>query len=316
MLSRVAFFFGFIIVMFAARGAPVCAQVRHEYSEVHMGMPVRIVLFAATDSAAGSAARAAFQHIARLDDDLTDYRPVSELRKIEAHAGDWVSVKPSTFIVLARAIEIAQRTDGAFDPTIGPVVTLWRAARRAHRLPDRAALDSARALVSYKWLLLDSARNAVRLHRAGMRLDLGGIAKGFILQQALATLERNGVTRALLEAGGDIVVGAPPPAQPGWRIDVPGADSSFQAAAAKLTHSALATSGPSEQYLEIGGTRYSHVVDPRTALGLTNRITVHTIASDGATADALATALTVIGRDRASTILARFPGILASTRKN
>src|SRR5688500_1095832 len=153
-LLRFAFVFGFSILMFAARSAPICAQVRHEYSEVHMGMPVRIVLFAATDSAARTAARAAFQHVARLDDDLTDYRPISELRKIEARAGNWVTVKPSTFAVLARAIEIAKLTDGAFDPTIGPVVTLWRAARKAGQPPDRAALDSARALVSYKWLQL------------------------------------------------------------------------------------------------------------------------------------------------------------------
>jgi thiamine biosynthesis lipoprotein len=284
--------------------------MRHEYREIHMGMPVRIVLYAATDSAARDAARAAFQHIARLDAELSDYRPDSELRRIEAGAGSWVSVRPATFAVLQQARDIANLTDGAFDPTIAPLVALWRHARQTGRLPPRPAIDSARALVAWHELHLDAARCAVRLARPGMRLDLGGIAKGFILQQALATLEQHGVKQALLEAGGDIVVGAAPPGQAGWLIETPGADPEFAAHSRALEHAALATSGHARQFVEIDGVRYSHVVDPATGLGLTNGLTARVIAADGALADALATALTV-GPARAE-VLARRSGVRAS----
>jgi FAD:protein FMN transferase len=305
-LSKVAFVFGFSLLGFVAPGS---GQVRHEYTEVHMGMPVRLVLFAPSDSAAQTAARAAFRQIAALDDDLTDYRPGSELEKIESRPREWVAIKPTTFEVLARALAIAQLTGGAFDPTIGPLTRVWRAARKNQRAPEQSQLDSARALVSHQWLQLDSGRTAARLTRPGMRLDLGGIAKGFILQQALATLERHGITQAMLEAGGDIVVGAPPPGQKGWRIDVPDADSSFQARARELTRAALATSGPQFQYVEIRGLRYSHVIDPDSGTGLTSSLTAHVIAPDGATADALATAFTVLGPERARTIASAIPGV-------
>jgi thiamine biosynthesis lipoprotein len=266
-------------------------------------MPVRIVLVATTDSTARVAARAAFRRIAELDGQLSDYRSDSELRRIEANAGAWTPVSTSTIAVLARALEIARQSDGAFDPTIGPLVRLWREARKSKQLPARNAIDSARTLVSYQKLSIDSARSMARLARTGMRLDLGGIAKGFILQEALAVLERHGISQALLDAGGDIVVGAAPPGRNGWRIEAPGADSAFATRAQNLTHAAFATSGPSEQFLEIEGVRYSHVVDPRTGLGLTNGFTVYVIATDGATADAAATAFSVLGPARVHALL-------------
>ena len=145
-----------------------------------------------------------------------------------------------------------------------------------------------------------------------MRLDLGGIAKGYILEEALHTLRSAGVRRALIEAGGDIVVGDAPPDRDGWRIDVTGADREFAARAAKLTNAALATSGPTAQFVEIDGVRYSHVVDPRTGVGLTNHVTAHVIARDGATADALATALTVARAGDVPRLLSRFPGVRVS----
>lgn len=275
-----------------------------------MGMPVRIVLYA-DDATARSAARAAFDRIAALEDVLSDYRPASELRRLEPRAGVWVEASEPLFEVLGCAKEIARRTDGAFDPTVGPVIGLWREARRTGRLPDESALDSAHALVDWRELELDAERRAVRLARPGMRLDLGGIAKGYILSAAFETLRRRGVDRALLEAGGDILAGEAPPGRRGWRIEVDGADSAFLARASALTRAALATSGPTQQYVEIDGTRFSHVVDPRTGRALTRDYVTHVIAPDAVTADALATALGVLGPDAVAPILARFPGVAA-----
>jgi thiamine biosynthesis lipoprotein len=278
-----------------------------------MGMEVRIVLHAADEDTAARAAAAAFATIAALDARLSDYRPDSDVQAIARTAPEPVVVVPEVFDVMARAVEVARVTDGAFDPTVAPLVALWRTSRTSHVLPSPAAVARARALVGWSRIELDAARSTVRLPEAGMHLDLGGIAKGFILQRALDTLSAEGVPHALLEAGGDIVVGDAPPDADGWRVTVActePAGPAIQAgvylvpheAAVTLRHAALATSGASAQFVEIGGTRYSHVVDPRTGLGLTEHVPVHVTAPDGATADAWATALSVLGPAAAATI--------------
>ena len=289
-------------------GTQAGIDLAQEYTQIHMGMPVRMRMFAASPDEARQAATAAFARIAVLDRMMSDYRPDSELRQLSAARGAWRGVSPELYRVLARAVEIARATDGAVDPTVGALVLLWRDARRTGRMPDASAIARAREAVGWQGIELDKSRRAVRLIRRGLQLDLGGIAKGFILEDALRTLRDEGVRRALIEAGGDIVVGDAPPDRDGWRIDVIGADKEFAARAGRLTNSALATSGPTAQFVEIDGVRYSHVVDPRTGLGLSNQVTAYVIAPDGATADALATALTVAP----DLSVSRFPNVRAS----
>jgi thiamine biosynthesis lipoprotein len=280
-----------------------------------MGMPVRLVLYATGELQGRAAARAAFDRIAALENVMSDYRPDSEVRRLEMHPGEWIHASADLFAVMIRAVEIAQASDGAFDPTIGPLVAIWREARRSKQLPDPGLLERARARVGWRLLSFDARAQAIRLGTSGMRLDLGGIAKGYILQEALGTLRAHGVSRALLEAGGDVVVGQAPPGRRGWHIEVPLDDAEFMARASALTNAALSTSGPTAQFVEIEGTRYSHVVDPRTGLGLTNGFTAHVIAGDAATADALATALTILGAGARGTFLARFPGVVANSSR-
>lgn len=288
--------------------------VRREYVELHMGVGVRIVLYAPDDGAARRAARAAYDRIAALEDIMSDYRPQSEVRRLAERAGEAVPVSEHLFTVLARALDLSRRSNGAFDPTVGPFVELWRAARRTGRLPAPAELDAARARVGWEKVRLDSAARTVRLEASGMRLDLGGIAKGYILDQALAELRRNGMTRALLEAGGDIVVGDAPPGHPGWRVTVPGGGPAIAARAEALAHAALATSGDTEQFVVVDGVRYSHVVDPRTGLGVTGRRQATVVASDGLTADGLATALVLLDDSATAALLREFPAVVAETR--
>ena len=189
-----------------------------------MGLPVRLVLLRRRRRQARNAARLAFERIATLDRMMSDYRPDSELRRLETQPGQRVVVSRELFAVVRRAVEISRASDGAFDPTVAPLVALWREARRNGRMPPREALDRARALVGFHRLELDAHHSSIRVP-PGMRLDLGGIAKGYILQEALAVLRSAGVTRALVESGGDIVVGDAPPGREGWTIDVPGADA-------------------------------------------------------------------------------------------
>jgi FAD:protein FMN transferase len=287
------------------------AQRQYEFTEMHMGMPVRIVLYARNERVAAASARAAFAHIASLESRLSDYRVDSELRRLEHRPREWVLVSEPLYRVLERAIEIARATGGAFDPTIGPLTGLWREARRAHELPSRAAIDSARNLGGWRHLSLNGVRR-VRLAKSGMRFDLGGIAKGFVLQSTAELLRSRGITRVLLEAGGDIVVGDAPPGRPGWRIEVPGADSALARRAVQIVRAAVSTSGPSEQFLEIEGVRYSHVIDPRTGRALTSSDHATVIGPDGAIADALATALPILDASSRALLLARYRDYTAS----
>lgn len=278
-----------------------------------MGVPVRLVLYAGTENAARAAARAGFARIRDLDAVMSDYRPDSELNRLAETAGRWTPVSPELFAVLERARTIAEATGGAYDPTLGPLVALWRESRASARLPDPAALADARRRSGWPLLELDRAARSVRLGADGMRLDLGGIAKGFILDEARAAIAAAGVSRVLLEAGGDIVVGDAPPGRDGWQVDVPEtADAELARRAASLSNAALATSGGSVQFVDIDGVRYSHVIDPSTGLGLTREHIAHVVAPDGATADALATALGVGGPDRMAELSAAFPDALVA----
>jgi thiamine biosynthesis lipoprotein len=292
----------FLLASLVGMTCELAGQTRHEFRELHMGVEVRIVLYVDTGRSAQRAARAAFDRIAQLEDAMSDYRSESEVRRLERHVGAWVRVSDELFTVLERALEVAEATDGAFDPTVGPLVALWRSARRSGQLPRSRPLDSARSLVGWRQVALDSAGQRVRLRQAGMRLDLGGIAKGFILQRALEALRGQGIRSALVEAGGDIALGDAPPARLGWGIAV--GDTALV-----LANTSVATSGPQVQFVEIAGVRYSHIVDPRTGLGITSSRQATVVATDGALADALATALTILDVDGRARALARFPHV-------
>src|SRR5262249_37356060 len=184
----------------------------------------------------------------------------------------------------------------------GPVVKLWRQSRKARKLPDPEMLAEARALVGYQNVRLDAKGRAVRLLKAGMQLDLGGIAKGYAADEMLAVLKRHGLTRARAAAG-DIAVSSPPPGAEGWKVAVaPLGDEDARAPRTLITlilHDAgVSTSGDAEQFVEIDGKRYSHIVDPRTGLGLVGRMSATVVARDGTTADPYTKVVAVLGPER------------------
>lgn len=288
---------------------------RFEYKQVHMGVPARLVLFAPGEAVARAAAQAAFGRIAALDGILSDYRPTSELRRLgTAGQAAPVPVSEDLFLVLERAQLLSRLSDGAFDVTAGPHIRLWRSARRRGELPRPDSLRLARSRVGWRQLQLDPSRRTVHVPAAGVDLDVGGIAKGYAADEALEVLRQHGLARALVELGGDIVVGAPPPGRVGWRVQVPNADA--DAEALLLAHSAISTSGDTEQFVEIGGTRYSHIVDPRTGVGLTDRVSVTVLSPSGLLSDGLSTTLSVLGPGRAAALVAEhFPGVRVWVRR-
>ena len=184
-------------------------------------------------------------------------------------------------------------TGGAFDPTVGPFVRLWRRARRSHELPDAERVAAAARSVGAEHVELKGRR--ARLLVEGMRLDLGAIAKGYALDEALLVLRELGIDRALLDGGGDVLVGAPPPHASGWKIAVRPLGPDGPVWPMELDHQAVATSGDTSQFVVIGGERYSHLIDPRTGEALRGSRAATVIAPDGVTADALASAGCVMG---------------------
>jgi thiamine biosynthesis lipoprotein len=280
-----------------------------------MGMPFRIVLYAPTQSAGDAAAEAAFARIKQLNDIMSDYDADSELSKLSRSSGSRreVPVSEDLWFVLNRAQDLAERSDGAFDVTVGPCVSLWRRARRQHQLPDPVRLAQARQAVGYQHVRLNPARHAVELLVPNMKLDLGGIAKGYAIGEALKTLDLFAIARALVEGGGDVAVSNPPPGKEGWRFELSSLDVSNAPPARflSLKNVAISTSGDLYQRLEIDGKRYSHIVDPHTGIGLTDHSLVNVIAPDSITADSLTKVVSVLGPKKGLAFIDRIPHVAA-----
>ena len=269
---------------------------RYESAEPAMGTLARITLYARNPESARAAFQAAFARIHDLDATLSDYKPDSELNRLcRQPPGLPIRVSPDLFLVLHHAQRLSEQTDGAFDVTLGPLTRLWRQARKNGRVPEDTAIEAARRRVGYRHVTLDSDARTASLTVADMQLDLGGIAKGYAADSALQVLRSLGITSALVAISGDLALGDPPPGRPGWRIGI-GTASNVKT----LRNVCVSTSGDSEQFIEMGGVRYSHILDSATGMGVRHQPVVTVIALDGMTADSLATAISVAGRSTVS----------------
>lgn len=272
-----------------------------------MGVQVRLVAYSQDESTAREACKAAFERVAELEDIMSDYRPDSELMRLCAKAGQGpVKVSEDLYTVLAYGQEVSRRSDGAFDVTVGPIVRLWRIARKTGKLPNEQDLAAARAIAGYRLMKLDPANRTVELLKPGMKLDLGGIAKGYAGDEAIAVLKSHGIRNALFEAGGDVAVSGPPPGKRGWEIELPGGEWDAPKKI-EVANQAVSTSGDTVQYVEINGTRYSHVVDPHTGLGLSEHFIATVIAPRGLTSDPLSKVATILGPQRGRRIVESYP---------
>jgi len=292
-----------------ARGAgaddPAGLQ-RFAFTEPHMGTLFQLVLFAPEPAAAQAAAQAAFARIAELNRSLSDYDPASEVSRLgRAPAGTAVPVSPELLKLLQRSQTLAARSGGAFDVTLGPLVRLWRESRRTGRLPATDARVQARQVSGHALLALDAKASTVTLGRSGMQLDLGGIAKGFAADEALAVLRRHGFSRAMVAASGDLALGDPPWGKAGWTVELaPFGPGSGSPVVLVVANAGVSTSGDTEQHVEIEGVRYSHLIDPATGLGRTESVAVTVIANDATTSDALATTCSLLQPEQIRPLLA------------
>jgi thiamine biosynthesis lipoprotein len=287
---------------------------KYQFKHPAMGTLFLITLFAMDEGHASSAAKASFDRIDALEDVMSDYQADSELMRLcDQPAGTPVHVSKDLFDVMEHAQKISRASGGAFDVTIGPYVRLWRFARKRKVLASAEEMAAAVPAVGFKKLKLDSRGLTITLLAPNMRLDLGGIAKGYAADQALAVLKDRGIERALVAASGDIAIGDPPPDLAGWKIGVTEIDANTNAldGSLLLRNCGISTSGDTEQSIVISGVRYSHILDPATGLGLTNRIQATVIAPDATTTDALATTVCVLGTKRGLKLVESTPGVSA-----
>jgi thiamine biosynthesis lipoprotein len=283
---------------------------RFEQAQIHMGTEFRVVFYAADDALAMTAFTNVFQRIAQLDAALSDYRDDSELSRLSRSAGGPAQpVGDDLLRVLLRSQEVARQTRGAFDVTVGPAVRLWRRARRTRDLPAPERIEGVMGRIGYEKLELDALAKTARLLEPMMLIDLGGIAKGDAVEQALAELRRLGISQAMVVGGGEVGMTGSPPGQTGWRVALnqPGETSTVGDEYLVLSERFVSTSGDASQFLDVGGKRYSHVIDPRTGWALSTRRQVTVVAGDGMTADAWASGLSVLGIESSEPILRDHP---------
>jgi thiamine biosynthesis lipoprotein len=287
---------------------------RFVFNEPHMGTLFSITLYAPDASTATDAAEAAFRRVAKLDKMMTDYDPKSELMQLCLRpVCEPTRVSPELFEILQESLRVARETDGAFDITVGPFVRAWRTARKTKVLPTAEEIAEMRKSIGCENLRLDARTQSVTLLAPNMKLDLGGIAKGYAADQALAVMRRMGITRALVAASGDIAIGDAPPRKPGWKIGIEAMDGApNELARTVFLHNAgVSTSGGTEQNVEINGIRYSHIIDPATGLGMTNQIQSTIIGPNATITDGLDTPITILGVQRGLALIDSQPKLAA-----
>ena len=304
---------GAVLLQFA--GPPVGAEEglqKYEFQQIRMGVPVKIVLYAPGEEVANKAAEAAFARFKELDRILSDYDPDSEVSQLcRQPAGTTVKVSQDLATILDWSLRYSRESEGAFDVSVGPLIKLWRISRRRKELPGPAQLAEAKHRCGYQSVQLNTKEQTVTLLKEDMQLDFGGIAQGYAADEALKILKTHGLSRVLIDASGDLVLGDPPPGKDFWKIEVEplkqGQDNAPPTYLA-LKNCSVTTSGDAYQFVEIAGQRYSHIVDPSTGLGLTRRSSVTVLAPTGIEADALATMISILGPEAGLKLLADKPG--------
>ena len=267
-----------------------------------MGTIARIMVTAENSPQANQAISAAFDKIFHIEKLMSDYDPDSQLSQVNQNAFKApIKVDAELFEVLATAKAYSCLSDGAFDVTIGPVVQLWRKAKEDNITPEAGALKKAKAAVGYENLILNTENKTVQFAKEGMFLDLGGIAKGYAIDKAIEILQAGGVKGAMVDIGGDLrCFGTPANGKAHWLIGLqdPTVEEEKTLLTLNMDDMAVATSGDYRRFFIIDDKKHSHIVNPATADSASNLSSVTLIAPTAMAADALATAVTVLGEKK------------------
>lgn len=284
-------------------------QTRYEDSRISMACAYSIVVYGEEESKLVAAATAAFDEVDRIDRLMSHYKPESPLSQLNRKAAaEAVKVEPELFDFIAECLRYSRESDGAFDVTVGPLLKTWGFFRGEGRMPKAGELVEARSKVGWRHVILDDKEKTIRFDRAGVELDLGGIAKGYAVDKAVEVLKQHGVHRALVSACGSTIYGlGAPPGEDGWEVKLRDPVSSQKTAmTVRLKDRALSVSGSYEKFFDLGGKRYSHIFDPRTGWPVQGVLSVAVLTDTGTAGDALDNVFYVLGVKKSRSFSDRF----------
>ncbi|MDO8427293.1 MAG: FAD:protein FMN transferase [Deltaproteobacteria bacterium] len=278
------------------------------YTRNLMGTIVQITLMRGERARFDAASDAAFDEIKRLEALFSSYMPESDVSRISREAGlRPVKVSPEVTEVAGKAIGVADISGGAFDPTVGALSKVWGPSGEKGYVPSKEEVGRLLPLVGYKEMEIDKASSTIFLRKKGMALNLGGIAKGYIIDKAAQVLKANGVERGIIHAGGDMVVFQEDEERQ-FIIGIQHPREKKLLGEAHLYNGAVATSGDYERFFIKDGVRYHHILDPKTGFPATRSIAVTIIAKDPAIADGLSTAVFVLGPKEGMGLIGKIDG--------
>jgi thiamine biosynthesis lipoprotein len=280
-----------------------------------MGTFARVVVVAANRDIANKCIEAAFAEIYKVDELMSSYKSDSQISIVNREGFNrTVEVSDSVYEVLQRSIEFSKLTNGAFDITVGPLVDLFHSSEKTEVAPSEEEIAQAKAKVGFEKLILDDSNKTVRFTVEGMRLDLGGIAKGYAVDKAIEAAKKAGAVGAMVDIGGDIrCFGTAPKGKENWLIGlqnpstISDTDEDNILLELKLTDQAVATSGDYQQFVLIKDKRYSHIINRQTGTSSEGLSSVTIIADNATDADALATAVSVMGMDTGLALIEKLP---------
>ena len=290
---RLTIFAVFVLVSITADAQ----ESRFSFSEQKMGSPLHIIFYAQDSMIANKQARACFQLIDSLNHIFSNYDSSSELTSINNNAGIAKNIaSPLMWELIMQSKEAFIKSKGAYNIAMGPLTQLWRTARRLKQFPNQVQIKNKLLLCDFNKIQFNNQDHSIYLSAKGMQLDFGGIGKGYIAQKVVDYLKKEGVTASLVDAGGDIVFGDAPPDKKGWIVGVnqPEKTDDLLPEKLQLHNMSVATSGDVYQFIEHAGKKYSHIINPLTGYGVTSLRNVTVIANNGADADWLATACSIL----------------------
>lgn len=284
---------------------------RQEFFHPQMGTLFQVILYAKDTLQGKAIALELFDRIDTLNAIFSDYVETSEINRLSASAGRGQKIKASVEMwrLIAVSQKVARKSDGAFDLSIGPLSKLWRRAFRQAQFPALAEIKTAKEKVDFRFIQRYPLTKKIRLTEPGMRLDAGGIAKGFAVDECFKILRKAGIRSALVAAGGDIRVGTSPPDKAAWIIASKGLNGKGETVDVELSleRKAVSTSGDTYRYLDWEGQRYSHIIDPRTGIGIQHRQFSRLTGPKATLTDALATAINVSNEQERKILMKKFP---------
>ena len=300
----------FVLSLAAMFAAPATSAQWLSGDEAIMGTAVRVELWQPDADAGRAAIAAVMQEMHRIDRLMSPFKPESELSRINREAARVpVAVSRELFDLIARSIEFSKLTNGAFDITFSSVGYLYDYRRRVS--PSAAQIEQVLPAVNYRHVRLDAGKGTVKFARAGVRIDLGGIAKGYAVDTSIAILKRRGITQALVSAGGDSRVIGDRGGRP-WHVGIRDPRrKDATVAVLPLVDVAISTSGDYERYFEAEGVRYHHILNPKTGRSPRELRSVTIIGNDGTTTDALSTGVFVMGLAAGMKLVESLPDIEA-----